>query len=75
MSIKGYKTLTVVLAELVGVLLTGCAMNSGRSMAGFALSTPSHNQDWDWLQSALKAEGDLHTHFWLALPIIGRLLI
>ena len=56
-------------------LLAGCAMNSRRSMAGFALSTPSHNHDWDWLQSALKAEGDLHTHFWLALPIIGRLLI
>src|SRR2546426_542795 len=38
-------------------LLSGCAMNSRRSMAGFALSTPSHNHDWDWLQSALKAEG------------------
>ncbi len=57
MSIKGYKTLTVVLAELVGVLLTGCAMNSGRSMAEFALSTPYRHHDWDWLQSALKAEG------------------
>ena len=37
-------------------LLAGCAMLPGRSMAEFAL-IPYHHHDWDWLQSALKAEG------------------
>ena len=48
----------IFIVVVLGVgLLAGCAMNSRRSMAGFALSTPHHHHDWDRLQTTLKAEG------------------